>query len=166
MLQGQTPTVQDLAQLIRWLSSTAQAVFKVLLYYRNLQQDQIAALHWHNSYESQIVLFLSSKEELESWISYVKTWNGQTFLNPTPNIPIQTAASLQGWGTCMQSIHTGRKWLTAEQMLRINHLEMLAVDNVTVMSYISHKQGDHILMYCQISDKKYGHGVQIKQYQI
>ena len=62
VLQAHALTVQELAQLIGRLSSSIQAVFPAHLYYRNLQQDKIAALHVNNSYESQVVLSQSSRE--------------------------------------------------------------------------------------------------------
>ena len=163
VLKAKILTIHELAQLIGRLSSSIQAVFPALLYYRNLQQDKITALHHSKSYDAQVILSQASREGLETWIQCLRIWNGQTLLNPVPDVVIQTDASHQGWGACKSEIHTGGRWSLQEQNLHINHLELMSVDyalqalvkhhqnlhiqvevnNMTVMSYINHKGGTH-----------------------
>ncbi|XP_038061714.1 uncharacterized protein LOC119732327 [Patiria miniata] len=165
VLQAKDLTVRDLAKLIGRLSSSIQAVFPAPLFYRSLQQDKGIARHRENSYETEVILSPASRTELETWISCIRLWNSQTLLNPTPDLMIQTDASLWGWGACLGKVQCGGRWSLQEQSLHINNLELhvlavfyalkslvsqqrnihirVQVDNMTALSYINHKDGTH-----------------------
>ena len=48
-----------------------------------------------------------SKAELEWWIEMLNWWNGRPILPLTPDLVIETDASLVGWGAATGEMSTG-----------------------------------------------------------
>ena len=120
VLQAENLTVWELAQLIGHLSSSLWVVFPAPLYYHNLQQDKITALHYNKRFDSPVVLSPVSVYKLTSWIQHIRDWNSQSLLNQSPDCVIQTEAPQQGWGACMSKVCTGGSWSLSKQNLHIN----------------------------------------------
>ncbi|XP_038053575.1 uncharacterized protein LOC119726028 [Patiria miniata] len=172
ILEAQTVTVRQLSSLIGRLSSTILAVFQAQIFYRSLQEDKISALRRENSYESAVTLSQASLEELRTWVQCLHAWNGRHFLHPTPDLTLQTDASMSGWGACLHSTIGGR-WTTLEQQHHINYLELLAVwyairsllaerrdihvllqmDSSTAIAYINHQGGTHSVPMSRLAVK-------------
>ena len=79
-----TTTVRQLAHLLGRLSSSIQAVFPALLYYRYLQQAKIQALRSGGHYESQVVLNQEAIEELDREPNGLE-WEGTSSTRPQHN---------------------------------------------------------------------------------
>ena len=126
ILQEPSVTVRDLASLIGKMSATISAVLPAPLFYRHLQQDKITALRLEESYETKLMLSAGAREELQSWVTCLRKWNGKAILTTAPDILLQTDASLQGWGACAGHLHTGGHWNREESTCHINYLELLA----------------------------------------
>ena len=172
-LSAHTSSIRDLASLIGKMSATIQAVLPAPLFYRHLQLDKIAALREHCNYESEVILSEESRNELQTWIQYLQVWNGRTIVQQSPNVTIQTDASLDGWGACLARLRVGGRWTSQEMEYHINYLELLAVlyalqtllkdhrelhvrlqmDNSTAVSYINHKGGTRSVNLVQLALK-------------
>lgn len=50
------------------------------------------------------------KTELQWWLSEIKEWNGKSLLPQTPDMVIETDASLLGWCASMGNVATGGLW--------------------------------------------------------
>ena len=97
LLQG-TLSVRDLSRLIGQMSATMRAVLPAPLCYRNLQRIKNQELSRSHSFEAMVTLDDSAKEELLRWVHQLTTWNGRAILSQTPDLVVETDASLLGWG--------------------------------------------------------------------
>ena len=102
LLKAKTVTVRELTQLVGRLSSAAIAVLPAPLQYRAMQRQQILELSHQQDYDTPIVLSKVVREELNWWIQNLHLSNGRFLVTATPDLIIETDASLQGWG------HTAR----------------------------------------------------------
>lgn len=50
---------------------------------------------------------MEARMELQWWIMEMEDWNGKSILPQTPDMVIETDASLLGWGASMGSATTG-----------------------------------------------------------
>ena len=140
--------VRDLARLLRCLSSSIQAVASSTAVLPKPKTGQGDCPTQKTSYGSELILYPASRVELETWISCIAVWNGQTLLNPTPDLTIQTDASLQGWGACLGKLQCKGRWSLQEQSVHINHLKLLAVF-YALKSLVSQKRDIHIRVQVQ-----------------
>ena len=54
-----------------------------------------------------VTLYDSAKEELLWWVHQLATWNGRTILSKTPDLVVESDASLLGWGAVSGGLRTG-----------------------------------------------------------
>ena len=136
-------TVRDLAQIIGKMSATMLAVLPAPLCYRNLQRlKNQALLTSPGNYEAEVHLDQAAKEELQWWKHELLQWNGRPLHPPSPDLTIETDASLLGWGAVTEGVSTGGLWSEEERQNHINHLELLgavlAVQTFTKGRKVSH----------------------------
>ena len=94
--------------------------------------------------------------ELRWWIDSIREWNGRAIISPSPDLVIETDASLTGWGAVLDQQRIGGAWNSEEKELHINVLELkgalfavrafatdkanihvhLKMDNVSAVTYI------------------------------
>ena len=155
-------TIRDLARLIGKMTATMMAVLPAPLCYRNLQHlKNQALLASPGNYEREVHLDLAAKEELQWWKHELLRWNGRPLHPPSPDLTIETDASLLGWGAATEGTSTGGLWSEEERQSHINHLELmgaelavrtftkdravsrvhLRMDNKTAVCYINHMGG-------------------------
>ena len=71
----------------------------------------------------------ASKTEIIWWSHNVRTLNGKP-IRPSPvQFWIETDASLQGWGACLDDKTSGGRWTNMESTYHINYLELLSIFN-------------------------------------
>ena len=120
-------TITELAQLVGTLVSCLLGVQFGQLHYRNLEIEKSLALRKHyGTYEAQLTLSSSAKDELSWWIENVdKAFNPISHKNPV--LEIRTDASKKGWGVYLDGDTTQGLWSVSESQLHINELEIKAV---------------------------------------
>ena len=142
LLQG-TLSVRDLSRLIGQMSATMRAVLPAPLCYRNLQRIKNQELSRSHSFEAMVTLDDSAKEELLRWVHQLTTWNGRAILSQTPDLVVETDASLLGWGAVSEEVRTGGLWSEKERTQHINCLELMA-GALAVRTFAKHKRNIHV----------------------
>ena len=127
LLRSHSTTLLELTRVVGLLSSTIQAVEPAKIQLRFLQQQQTMCLIEKMNYQSVITLNTKSRTELTCWIENLRLCNGRTFSQLSPQIIIQTHASLTGWGAVCNGIQTSGQWSEEDRTLNINVLELLAI---------------------------------------
>ncbi|CAC5404240.1 unnamed protein product [Mytilus coruscus] len=126
MLSAEIVTVRQLAMLTGKLSSSMQALFPSNLQSRFLQMDQIKGHLKGKSYEQEIILSQTARDELIWWVTKIEEFNGKAIITPCPGIVITSDASNLGWGlffkTKVQVAYGGKQ----ESKFHINAKELLA----------------------------------------
>ena len=133
-----------LAKLIGKMSATIQAVRPAPLNYRSIQQLKHAALR-RGGYDGQIGLNQESHRDLEWWASNLSKWNGRPLQELSPELTIETDASMMGWGAFCQGVMTGGCWSQSERAQHINLLEMQAAF-FAIKAFAKNRQGISILI--------------------
>ena len=142
------------------------------LQFRYLQQIQVELLSRDPSYQRQVTLNSSAKQELSCWIQDPKLCNGRCLVQPRAQMKIQTNASKKtGWVVSCQGLTTQGVWSRQERPLHINFLELLAVkfallsffknrevraipfqiDNTTALRYLKKMEGVKSLEMIKLS---------------
>lgn len=132
------------------------SIFPAPLHYRSLQALKHRALAVAG-YDGQIAISPEASEDLLWWASNLSLSNGRTASLSSPQVAIETDASMLGWGAYTQGEATGGCWSERERKLHINALKLLAVffalkaflktqegmvvliltDNMSVVSYVN-----------------------------
>jgi hypothetical protein len=99
-------SVRELSQLIGRLTASIQAIFPAPLHYRHLQHLKLQALAQRKGYDATIALSKEAEEELHWWLVHLNAWNGRAILHPSPDLTIETDASIRGWGAVCQGVET------------------------------------------------------------
>ena len=152
-------SVRELSQLIGRLTASIQAIFPAPLHYRHLQHLKHQALAQRKGYDATIALSKEAEEELHWWLAHLNAWNGRAILHPSPDLIIETDASMRGWGAVCQGVITGGLWSQMEQKLHINCLELLAgsfhvrlrMDNTSTVAYVNRLGGTHSLVLANLA---------------
>ena len=126
ILDNPLPSIQQLSQLLGYLTSTIQAVFPAPIHFRYLQIDKNKALSTCQDYSATLRLSQHAKKELIWWRDNLEAWNGKALVSGEPDLIIETDASRKGWGASCMGQTTGGRWSLQEQHLHINCLELLA----------------------------------------
>ena len=154
-------SAREIAEFVGKLLARALAIHPSPLHYQSLQHLKHQALRGSQNYSSLIHMSAAAKEDIEWWIHEVSKWNGRSLQATSPELEIETDASLTGWGAYCQGNLTGGRWSEEEQSLHINELKLLAAqfalraflknvrdvsvllksDNVTTVAYINHLGG-------------------------
>ena len=103
-----------------------------------------------------------------AWASRDFLLVGKPFVPPPPSLTLTTDASNLGWGASLPPHHLSGRWSPQDCKLHINLLELKAVflalqgflflisgrsvlvktDNLTVVAYINHQGGTHLIPLC------------------
>ena len=139
MYKTENVSILQLTKLIGLLSSTAQAVLPAQLQFRYLQQIQVELLSRDPSYQHQVTLNSSAKQELLWWVQNLKLCNGRCLVQPQAQMVIQTDASKTGLEVSYQGLTTRGVWSKQERSLHINVLELLAV-KLALLSFTKNRK--------------------------
>ena len=122
------PSAREVSRIVEKMSAVAQAILPAPLFFRYLQRDLTQALAYNfQDYEALCPLSSKAKDELQWWTDHLPFWNGKDlWTNPSPNMTIESDASLMGWGATSDGINTGGPWNTQERRWHINCLEIPA----------------------------------------
>ena len=88
MYKTEKVSILQLTKLIGLLSSTAQAVLPAQLQLRLLQQIQVESLSRDPSYQHQVTLISSAKQELLWSVQDLKLCNGRCLVQPQAQMVI------------------------------------------------------------------------------
>ena len=165
LLSQPQSAIRAVAEVVGMLVASFPGVEMGPLYYRNLENDKIAALREHcGNYDGVMNISSASCQDLQWWINNVET-ACKPISKPKAQYEMCTDASLSGWGAVFQGISAGGQWLPAEADQHINCLELAAVflglqtfctqlrhthvclhiDNTTAVTYINNMGGSHSL---------------------
>ena len=106
-------------------------------------KDKNQELSRSHSFEAMVTLDDSAKEELLRWVHQLTTWNGRAILSQTPDLVVETDASLLGWGAVSEEVRTGGLWSEKERTQHINCLELMA-GALAVRTFAKHKRNIHV----------------------
>lgn len=154
-------SVRSLARIIGRMSAATQAILPAPLFYRGLQNLKNLAFREAQSYDTMVTLTQEARQDMAWWTKEVRQWNGRSVLMRSPDITIDSDASLLGWGASANSMTTGGLWTPSERKSHINLLEMTAgtfavkafaknrtnlhirlrMDNTSAVAYTNHMGG-------------------------
>jgi hypothetical protein len=97
ILDNPLPSIQQLSQLLGYLTSTIQAVFPAPIHFRYLQIDKNKALSTCQDYSATLQLSQHAQEELIWWRDNLEAWNGKALVSGEPDLITETDASRKGW---------------------------------------------------------------------
>ena len=115
-----------LARVVGRMTAAVMAVYPSPLHYRALQRLKHKALHTAG-YDGTLRVSPEARQDLNWWVYNLSDWNGREVAQRSPEISIETDASLLGWGTFCQGESSGGCWSPGEKLHHINWLELLAV---------------------------------------
>jgi hypothetical protein len=75
------PSIQQLSQLLGYLTSTIQAVFPAPIHFRHVQIDKNKALSACKDYPATVQLSQNATEELVWWRDNLEAWNGKALVS-------------------------------------------------------------------------------------
>ena len=81
------------------------------------------------------------------WMQEMQNYNKAPLLVDPPNLVIESNASCLDWGATLkgQELRTGGQWLTSEQEMHINCLELLAA-SLAIQTFAKERQNINILV--------------------
>ena len=161
LLSARTVKVRELAEMVGLLTSSVKAILPAPLHYRHMQMTQAKGLMSGRSYETKVSLPPQTIQDLKWWIDNIVNQNGKAIMTPSPDLTIETDASLSGWGAAWGSQRIGGAWSPEEKELHINVLELrgalfavraftrerdnlhvhLMMDNISAVTYIQKMGG-------------------------
>ncbi len=165
LLTKRFPSIRLVAQVIGLLVSTFPAVSYGQLYYRQLENEKIAALkHCAGNFEASMSLSDLARHDLRWWIANIQC-EKKYLVEPKVKMTIHTDASSFGYGytNLDEGVSGGGKWLPGEMEWHINVKELKAIefglkalcknvkdahvkvmsDNQCAVSYIREQGGSH-----------------------
>ena len=140
--------IRDFARLVGKLTATLPGNRYGRLFLKHFEWAKSRALrHSSGRYDKTMTMTDDIKNDLRWWLSNIDSVSRPMFL-PNPAIVLYTDASFAGWGCyCPDSgIKTGGRWLTEEQSLDINCLELKAVQ-FALLALCDNMSNCHILVY-------------------
>ena len=174
-------SVRELAQFVGKATATIRALPTAPLHYRAQQflmnsvhptEDNLQEGVTTTKFNTVVQLNLTSKSDLQWWISLDRKSLSTPITLPAPSVTIESDASNKGWGAVLNGqTRTGGIWSVQEQDHHINYLELLAaflalqafrktwsdivvlcrLDNVTAVTYINQKGGTASKLLCQLA---------------
>ena len=138
-------TLREGMHLIGMMSATLPAVLAAPLHFRALQNLVNGAVTKNLPLQSQLLLDSGSKKDLQWWTTNLLSANGQPLRTPSPDIVMETDASLKRWGAVMGSQRAGGPWMDSEVGDHINLLELKAA-GLALRSFVSNQKNKHILI--------------------
>ena len=119
------------------------AVLPAPLCYRGLQALKNKVFAASRSFETMVSLNEEATMELWWWVGMLRAWNGRPILPPTPDLIIETDASLLGWGAASGQMSTGGLWSEDERAQHINALE-LAGGALAIKTFTKGRENLHV----------------------
>ena len=94
-----------------------------------------------------IEMSVEAKQELGWWMTEMQNHNGALLLMVPPNLVIESDASRLGWGAILKvkELRIRGQWLTSEQEMHINCLELLAASLAIQSSFAKEMKNINIL---------------------
>ena len=91
---------------------------------------------------------VEAKQELGWWMPEMQNHNGAPLLMDPPDLVIESDASRLGWGATLKvkELRTRGQWLTSEQEMHINCLELLAASPAIQLSFAKEMKNINILV--------------------
>ena len=126
LLDQEAVSARILARVVGRMTAAVMAVYPAPLHYRALQRLKHKALH-AAGYDGTIRVSPEARQDLNWWVDNLSDWNGREVAQRSPEISIETDASLLGWGAFCQGESSGGCWSPGEKLHHINWLELLAV---------------------------------------
>ena len=166
-LSSKKSTIRELCTVIGNLVASFPAVTHGKLFYRQLENEKIAALkEAKGQFDAAVSLSKQATEDLQWWLSNIPG-SKAPITRGQPDLVIETDASTLGWGCNCQSLNlsAGGPWKHTEADHHINVLELQAVyfalqslfndkhdihihvlvDNTTAVAYIREQGGSRSL---------------------
>ena len=143
LISEKTVKVRAVAEVVGLFTSSVRAILPAPLHYRHLQMAQTKGLLVGQSYETKITLSLEALKELRWWVDNIRGWNGKAIMTPSPDMTIDTDASLSGWGAVWKHQKIGGVWTPEEANLHINVLELTGA-LFAVRAFAKDKQNAHV----------------------
>jgi len=143
LLQQHRVTIRQLSQLLGRMTAAAPAVLSAPLRYRQLQQLRIRAFRRFESFDTLVTLDQGAIQDLQWWKDHLAMGNGRNINQPTPDLVIESDASLMGWGAVCRGVRTGGLWSAQEQRQHINILELKA-GMFAVQAFVKDKLNVHV----------------------
>ena len=84
-------------------------------------------LLYHYHPRKDVITKLVPVNDMIRWLLRQNLLYGTSFPQPSPSVTLTTDALESGWGAHLDDIFLAGTWSPAEQLLHINHLELLAV---------------------------------------
>ena len=162
LLKMEKPTIRTVAQVIGLMVASFPAIPHAQLFYRALERDKTKALQQQKGDFEAIMTYSSeAKSDLKWWVQNIPTMSKSVLLC-SPDLTIQSDASLLGWGAHCNDRHAQGQWTKEEATHHINYLETTAaffalqafckkcsdihvrfeLDNTTAVTYINNMGGN------------------------
>ena len=90
--------------------------------------------------KTEVVLNCGSRSDLGWWATNLAQVNGRPFSARAPDIIIFSDASRSGWGAFCDGVGAGGPWISSENELHINALELKAAFN-TILCFAPEASG-------------------------
>ena len=169
---GSSISVRFLSSILGSLEFFRWGFAHAALHYRALQRDVISFLAKGKSYNSMVKASRAAKVDLQWWINCGSSLPPKTLSPFSPQVIVETDASLSGWGAwCSTGESVFGRWSIEESQNHINVLELQAVtfafhclfkstfnisiliksDNTTVVAYINKQGGTCSRVLCDNS---------------
>ena len=126
MLSQRYPTIQKVAEIVGLMTAYTPAVDYGKAHIKDLERDKNSALvRTGRDYSQTMSLSQSAVDNIVWWLEHAES--AFRIIRPaTPDITMETDASLQGWGAVVQSVEAGGRW-TEKEIDHINVLELRAI---------------------------------------
>ncbi|XP_070541334.1 uncharacterized protein [Ptychodera flava] len=163
-------SLRQVAHILGLIEDARAAMTIAASHYRGLQQQLTHNLA-HHSWDYHIQLNQASEEDLSWWIHKAANFNGRPIQTVSPDMVIQSDASLVGWGAVCANKTVQGRWTQQEKSHHINVLEILAaklaiqsflqdkskmevklqMDNTTAVAYLKHQGGSRSQSLCKVA---------------
>ncbi|KAJ8047679.1 hypothetical protein HOLleu_06735 [Holothuria leucospilota] len=161
MLTVKSMKARKIANLVGKMVAAKEAINYSMAHLRYLQRALGRAIQGPEGFEEMVQVPREARKDFSWWIENLQAQNGCSIRSLTPDLIIQTDASLTGWGAVCGASRTGGHWLEHDKTWHINVLELQAIylalncftrnlsnqhiliksDNVSALSYINRQGG-------------------------
>ena len=127
-LDSHSILLKDIASI---LGLFAWAISSIpLAHYRSLQMQYINLSKLpRGNLKTKVILNSGSRSDLGWWVNNLAQINGRLFSARAPDVIIFSDASRSGWGAFRDGVGAGGPWISSENELNINALELKAAFN-------------------------------------
>lgn len=139
VLKNKTVTARALARITGQCVSMAKAIIPAKLLLRNLYNLLKQRLSWQDN----LTLDNGCIEDLQWWMSSLKSWNGRSVKKAAIDVQMTTDASTTGWGGHLMDMEAQGLWTPEFRYKNSNCREMMAV-YLTMLSFRHHIRDKHV----------------------